>query len=61
MRDNLGFVEVTSSAKIKAIDCASLLAGRHIGLHFHSATARMSVGEAVANGAVRSVEMDLSS
>lgn len=39
-----------SSAKIKAIGCVSLLTSRRIGLHFHSAIARMSEGEAVANG-----------
>ena len=45
-----GFVEVMSSAGWSNWDDVSLLTDRHILRTDNSAIARMSVGEAVANG-----------
>ena len=59
MMNKFGFVEVTSSASWSNWDDGSLLTNRHKLRTDNSATARMSEGEAVANGALRSVGLDL--
>ena len=55
----MGFVEVTSSAVRSNCDDRSLPINRHKLRTDNSATARMSAGEAIANGALESVEKDL--